>query len=94
MIVKDFTLPDAYHMVDSTDKFAPTLGSLIVHDDRHPDVFHRSYNLTINTVGMIRVECMTTREGIESLRDACNAALEHADSTGTLYAAPDPTTQD
>lgn len=94
MIVQDFTLPDAYHMRHSDNLNPPTHGSLRVHDERDTELFERTYNLTLNTVGMIRVECATTREGIEHLRDACNAALVRAETEGIAPATETPDTDE
>jgi hypothetical protein len=76
MYSKGFQLPDAFHIAGSPQVERPISGVVYRHPDKLNGMIPRSYNIAFNTSGpFLRVDVQTTREGIESLRDALNAAL-------------------
>jgi hypothetical protein len=80
MYSKDFHIPDAYHMAGSPQVERPLPGTVYRHGDTTGGMIPRSYNIAFNTSGpFVRVDVQTTREGIESLRDALNAVLTAED---------------
>lgn len=81
MYTKGFSVYDAFHMAGSPETEKPIPGVVYRHEDKMSGMFPRSYTISFNTSGpYVKAEITTTREGIESLRDALDAALNAEDT--------------
>jgi hypothetical protein len=81
MFTSQFRIPDAFHMAGSPEADKDQEGRVYRHENTMGDAFDRAYTIAFNTSGpFARIDVQTTREGIESLRDALNVVLVTEDA--------------
>lgn len=76
LFTTQFRIPDAFHLAGSPEADKAQEGKVHRHEADASGMFRTAYTVCFNTNGpFARVDVQTTREGIESLRDALNVVL-------------------